>query len=473
MTAKNTTSYTPPKLPAGYKKGDATARCQCAALQLSYAHPHFGIPWSRVQLVEDPTIETFCISQTLKMWFSPALAMALPGPELMGVLAHEMLHPVLDHFDRARALGIVNDQGKVLHPEKYQLFGQACDMAINSALRTDKLQLPVWVLYPPADYQGPLSTEAIYQHLAKQAKAEKEAKEGQGQQGNKAGKGQKAQQGNPGQQGETDPSNEGQGQGNPQPLPGAGCMPQGDPQGTGEQGDEIDPSGKGPALGAPSDAARELAEQIKDAIRNKSIGSGSSALNQLLEHIPSRTDWRQILTGAFSTMARTNKRDLETYSRRNRRSPVTGVQLPGQAGTDPKIAVAIDCSSSMDREWIKAIVGHVVKLSAQYQGVSVYLVTHTEGVTWQGWIKRGGNLDALKEATAFEGGTYVAPAYEAIKKAGKFDYMVHFTDCEVENPWPEIPARRGVIGAYGAGAIGQGWSKPPPNARLLPCSEGE
>jgi len=195
----------------------------------------------------------------------------------------------------------------------------------------------------------------------------------------------------------------------------------------------------------------------------KAIGVGS-AVERLLTPTPGKIDWRKILrTGFQLASVQSSDRQFQTYTRRNRRSPTEGAQLPGWIGADPKIAIAIDVSGSMDREWVSQIIGEVKRLCSLYPGTTAFLVTHTDRVTWEGWVRKGQDQKVV-EAIGFSGGTDACDAYKAVDEAGRFDVLVHFTDCEL-NIWPETTAKKLIVGAFGRGATDP--HKVPPDGSIV------
>ncbi len=435
--------------------GDAIARIGRALRRYTWDHPQIVALASTFTVREDPKAGTAYVTGQRAITVNPDLIMGVPGAQVFGIMAHEYCHPLFDHFERARDLGLVSSKGKVLKPGPFKIWGLACDMAINAGLRADKIELPEWVVYPPDNYAGDLSAESLYRHLLEED-PEGEETEGAGQ----SGDGDRPQVG----AGCLPEPDQGEGSGDPSPGQGQGTPTEG--QGAGQGG------GNEPGewhVHVPTDTEQREAEAMRGMI--KAIGSGSSAIARMIEARPSRSDWRKILAGAYSTVSRSNRRDWQSYNRSSRRDPggEGAIIQPGYVGTEPRIAIAIDCSGSMDRTWIQAIIGEVTRLAGQFPGVRTYLVTHTDRVTWEGWIKAGGDQGKLFQATAFSGGTRVGPAYDAIAKAGRFDQIVHFTDCQVEAPWPKLPARRGVVAAYGSLSYQQA---PPPGARVIACTEG-
>lgn len=341
------------------------------------------------------------------------LATSLPPKQLGYVIAHEVCHPMLDHFQR------------MPKGADARLWNIAGDVVINEPIFTDggADALPDWVVRAPEDYNGPLQTEPIYAWLRQNPdKAPKPARSASGK-----------------------------------PLPGAGC------------GAEPPPGADGAGGTDPGDAVwAQIAAEARaiDAIVGKGsavcsvIAPGKSYYNfaELL-----RFGARQADTGAG--------RSERTYARASRRDVAPGIILPGQAGGTSLFAVVIDASSSMNRDWIGRIEAEVLRLAKEFKRTKFYLVTHTAHVVWSGWIEGKSAEASASAATAFAGGTCVGPAYDALAKVSKrWDAILHFTDCEVETPWPIAPTRKLIIGAFGSGAY-RPWSAPPSGATVIPCRD--
>lgn len=364
---------------------NAMERIRKATLILIGEHPHFGCLWPRFSIVEDPAVETMCVTSDGQIRAGTKFASTLPGAQLPGCLAHEMLHVIAEHFAR---------RGE----REPELWGWATDMAINHALRADGLELPEWVLYPPQEYMGPMNAEALYDFLKK----------------------------NPDKQ----PESNGAGQ----PKVGAGCAAQ--------------PNNEKESGGAASSTASRWITAAAEARALANVCGTGTHVAKLLTPAPVRQDWRKVLRTGFQIASSNVTKDSPTYARRHRRSPVEGPQLPGWVSHSPSLAIVIDASSSMERPWMQQIAGHVLKIAKQYPGVKIFLATHTSVLNWAGWITDK-DKDRVIAATGFSGGTNPEPAYEAVARAGKFDALVHFTDGEFFRDWPKVPARKLIVGQFG------------------------
>lgn len=368
--------------------------------------------WARIKgmVVEDPRgggEGTMGISGTGRLFINPDFVMKLDRDEIGGVMAHEMLHLIMQHHGRK---GARDDR----------TWNYAADMCINAALRTDGIKLPKIAVFPPEGYQGDLFVESMYEFLLQNPKYMSKG----GENGNAS--------------------------------PTAGCGMVDDP----EHGDGDDQKG-------PGDVDwKQVALEVATIARNNSAGSGTGVANLLAPRI-AKISWRAILRRGVELASSRPRRDWQSFSKRHRRSPMFGAQLPGWIGCDPRVAVVIDVSGSMDREWISQIVAECKSLMNDFSGISVYLVAHTDEVVWEGWVST--NTQAkIETAVSFSGGTDPKPAYDAIIATRKrFDSLVHFTDCAFfQSEWPQpIPAKKLVVGAFTREIS----TKPPPGALIIPC----
>lgn len=375
---------------------------------LGFTWPHFLLIHQKIRdLYQEENggggIGTMGISVTGKIFIDPTFVASLDKEELGGVLAHEMLHLVLSHHGRRGS-------------RDPWTWNVATDMCINKALATDNIRLTKGALYPPADYKGDLYAEALFEWL----------------------------QANP----QHMPNQPASGK----PAPGQGCAVLDEP-GEGQSAAEAE----GIDWRAVAMEARAIAQ---------AAGRGVSAVAALLAPRQQKINWKKVIRHGFELACAKIGRDWQTFAKRHRRSPVEGPQFPGWLGYDPRIGVIIDVSGSMDREWLSEIVAEIKGLMKSFQGVKVYLVTHTSEVVWQGWVDQSTQAK-LTEAVSFSGGTDPNPAYEAMQKAGKFDTIIHFTDCEFGTSWPHVPAKHLVVGAF----VRHISTKPPDGAHVIHCGK--
>ena len=291
------------------------------------------------------------------------------------------------------------------------MWNVATDMAINHALRLDDIKLPKDALYPPHEYHGDIFAEAIFEFLKKNPKHMPGAP--------KDGKGGAA----------------------------AGC-------GVIDDDDPNSPDWKQVAIEARAHA--------------QSVGKGSSGVAALLSPRVAKIDWKKVIRHGMEVTAAKVTRDYQTFSKRNRRSPEEGVQLPGWRGHQPSLCEVIDVSGSMDREWINQIVSETENLMKTFTGIKVYLAVHTSELVYSGWLSANEKWK-LNEAVSFSGGTDPEPAYVAARaasKKGKFDALCHFTDCQFGGHWPTpVPARQLIVGAF----CRELETKPPIGSQIIHC----
>lgn len=92
--------------------GDGTA--------LFLDHPFFGTLLFRLKPIETTSVATMA-TDGVSLFYNPKFAKGLAPEELIGVLAHEVMHPALHHDTRR------GDRDQ-------KLWNQACDYAINPLL---------------------------------------------------------------------------------------------------------------------------------------------------------------------------------------------------------------------------------------------------------------------------------------------------------------------------------------------------
>jgi hypothetical protein len=403
-----------------------------------------------VQLTNDANVcETACVSTT-GVWFNESFLSGLTAAEIVFLVAHETMHIALGHLDQSVHLGvaqyvphedgstqIINVPGK---EHESHLLGIAQDAFINETQLAARLgALPAGGVtkatlnemagepYPDTD---PFTSEAIYHWLVARVKPK-------GGKGGGKGKGPGGPGGTPGQPGN-------------QPAPGKGCSPQ----------------------GLPGNMGKLEQEQMRAAIREHALGlppGKGTALAEAFAPQKAKVDWRRILRNAFQTACEdAEDRSERSFARPNRRDH-DEIIMPGQIGTEARIAVIVDVSGSVGPDWVARAAAYVLKLQDDFPQVRVWLGSHTSECVWHGWLKPGGDAPTLKKALGFSGGTDASDTYERCAEADKrgFDVLVHFTDCELPS-WPKPPARRFIIGAL----VGNKAPNPPPHgARVVEVSQ--
>jgi predicted metal-dependent peptidase len=358
-------------------------RCSDTMLKLSWLHPFFAIPAAKAKLIEDPgpRCPTAYVTADAYIHLNPAFCGPLSDAQLMGILAHELCHPMFAHFSR--------QQGRVRSK-----WGRAIDMAINHGLRDAGIELPDGGLYPPRGLEDK-SAEQLYDLIHDE--------DGDGD-------------------GEDNGNDKGE------PRPGEGCGPR-PPEGENEDG----------SVRGTEEVEREWQEvAIQASQMAKTCGNEAGrGLMGIVKIPPARVKWPSIIRGGMDIAAAGQGKDLTTWNRRGRRSPVDGPQHPGWTKTTARIAVVIDTSGSMSDKALAQCIAETVACARQAE-TPIYLVTHDAKVQWEGWINPRDRAAKVKAACRGRGGTCAEEAYKRVGEAARrFDVMVHLTDCELY--WPAWP----------------------------------
>lgn len=425
---------------------------QQIGISLAFTAPGIGAAWvgkMRDRVYNDPKATDFQIRGDGLAVNVEAVLSGSPSQNLFKI-ANQTMKVALDHGALAVQLGLLTDTGEKVGSKKdWEALGLAEDLVINTALIKDRIgQAPPEAITmaklgeklkadAPA-YDGRFETTALFYHIQQWLKEEP------GDDNNGQGDG--------GGQGD----GEGGGQDAPQPATGEGNAAEG-------------------TMGMEPSERHQMREIMA------SIGKGTSVA-EALEPPPVRSSFEKVIkAGAEATSLTAASRTVRSYSRMCRReNPLDpDVALPGAIGTEASLCVMLDASGSVGEEAVARCAAHVIKVQRVFPGMRCFFITHTSEVCWEGWLKPGGDLSALNAATKFTGGTDDESAYEHVRKVapkGGFDTMIHFTDGELPgNAWPDVPARRFVVGLVGKNSLDPDdiMRKPPPGTRVVPVAEGE
>lgn len=398
-------------------------RCRKALFKLGWLHPFFAIPIGRCKLVEDSNPQqcpTAFVTLRGKIHFSPAFFETLSDAEVMGVLAHEICHPLFGHHGRQAG-------------RDGRLWNIVTDMAINQGLKDSGITLPDCALYPAPEW-ATWNAERIYDELAQNPEKQPQPQPGQGEDGD----------------------------GQPQPTAGCGIEP--DPDGSDEgasAGDSNDDSGSDDDSAAPGDGKsdselerewREVAIQAATMDAQASRGSGKgSALARITEIPAPKVRWGSVVRKGAAAAITAAGRDQQSWTRRGRRSAVRGPQFPGWIKNAPKLAIVIDTSGSMSDEILAQAVAEVLG-ALKASEIPAYLVTHDHGVQWEGWVSPRTRPTDVTATFKGRGGTCAREAYRCVEQQrDRFDVFIHLTDCHLS--WPQFPAntRQRIIARMGRG----------------------
>jgi len=134
---------------SNHKPPSSTVRVQKARTTLLLDHPFFGTLLFRLGAQARSSVATMA-TDGISLYFNPQFVETLSAAEIAGTLAHEVMHPALQHHTRR------GDR----NPRRWNM---ACDYAINPMLVDAGLTLPKDVLLDNR-FRG-MSAERIYNLL--------------------------------------------------------------------------------------------------------------------------------------------------------------------------------------------------------------------------------------------------------------------------------------------------------------------
>ena len=316
--------------------------------------------------------------------YGPRFVTALSPDELVGVLAHEVMHNALAHPGRQGG----RDHGR---------WNVACDLAVNPLLVESGFTLPADRLLPG---------EGAYRHLPPGRSAEEYYA---ALASDRAGRDR-----------EPDAADDRNGANKPDP---GGC-------GT------VMPPREGPADARQTEAEWQVAvAQAHQAAagRGPLPGGLDRAVNHTL-HPPA--DWRSVLREFVSASARNDY----SWARPNRRFLGHGLYLPGLHSEElGDVILAVDTSGSIDERLLGAFAAEVNAVLASFECAVTVLYHDTDVQKVQSWRSADGPL-VLDPIGG--GGTSHACVFDWIEKAGVSPAcVVCLTDLDTEFPGaaPDVP----------------------------------
>jgi len=366
------------------EKPTAIDRIRKARAVLLLDHPFFGALIFRLTPVSAPNIPTMA-TDGKSLFYNPSFVDELPPDQLVGVLAHEVMHPALQHHTR---------RGN----RDRERWNEAADYAINPLVLNAGMALPKDALSDRRFHN--LSAEQIYNKL------EEEASENS------------SNSSSPQSSGSSGGSDTSSGSQSSLPDPGGNQVPQppATPGGFGQVLDAPNPEAPGQPL---SDAQRTAAETewraaVHEAVAvarmaGKTLAGVDRALRQTAE---AKVDWRDRFQRTF---AATIPNDY-SWMRPNRRFIHAGLYLPGisREGVG-ELVIAIDCSGSINERQLGQFAGEVNALIEEHRPEKVHLL-YFDTLIHRHDVYSCGEQVALMPVGG--GGTEFAPVFEHIDQNG-------------------------------------------------------
>jgi predicted metal-dependent peptidase len=376
-------------------------------------HPFFGALIFRLKLVPAWKIQTMA-TDGVSLFYNPKFVEKLSGAELVGCLAHEVLHPSLNHHTRR---GGRDPKG----------WNQACDYAINPIVVDAGMTLPEGILLDRR-YRG-MCAEEIYNRIQADAQADPgQSSSGSGAGG--AGSGSSDpnnQDSDPGDSNSSDPND-------PNPVESEG--------GIGQIMDAPNPDNPGAPL---SDSDRSLQEAAwSAAVREaatvaEGIGKAPAGLDRAMQQAgEAQVDWRDRFRKCF---AATIPNDY-SWLRPNRRFIHMGMYLPGiQREGVGELAVAVDCSGSIGERQLGQFSAEINQLIEEHQPERIHVLYFDAEIQRVQTFSSGEHIE-LEPAGG--GGTEFGPVFDYLDENGISPHsLIFLTDMygsfpEEEPPYPVL-----------------------------------
>lgn len=366
-------------------------RLQRARTSLLLDHPFFGSLLFRLKWREVASIETMA-TDGVSLFYNRGFVMELPAAHLVGVLAHEALHPALHHHIRRGSRC----------PKRWN---RACDYAINLLVLDAGLSLPSDALVSEL-YRG-MSAEQVYNLIESSDPADG----GQAHESSAA----------------ADAGNEG------------AMAP-------------MTPGGFGQVLDAPPPEANNIESVEQQAAAWEIAVSQAQSVAKLAGRLPegvarslesckeAQVNWRELLRRAWSS---TTPSDY-SWTRPNRRHIWQGLFLPGvHCEGVGEVVLFVDCSGSINERQLGLFEAEVRSILEGHRPEKTYVVYFDAAIQKVDTYEAG---QPISLSPAGGGGTDFCPCFTWVEEQGlRPQVLVFLTD--LYGTLPEAPPAIPVIWA--------------------------
>ena len=369
--------------------------------------------------------------------------------ELLGVLAHEVLHLAFLHPSRGKSRQIMING--------MSLWNIAIDMVVNAILTKEGMMLPKNGILPlPVSHSNPecdnyimlgmdikgvlsLSAEDIYEMMKNQLKQKM-----QEQKKNGKGKSQKQDKGkDKGEQGDPSDNSDGEGEEGDGNIYVSG-LDEEDTEGFdshemfGKSEEELDKEngtdGEGKE-GEVSKKAKDWSRLAKDAYNHaKMQGKEPAGMGREFDvYNKSYINWKFVIE---NTIKKRIPSDY-SWSRLNRKFISQGYYLPGYEGEEITVLFSLDTSGSMSKMDLSKAITEMMAISRQFRVVEMRLLIWDCTMHEDILLKDNVTEQIKNIKISGNGGSSMLPVYNYIKTKKydrKHNLMFVFTDGYVEYP---------------------------------------
>lgn len=399
-------------------------RISRAILDLCEAHPFYGSVAMHVDLraTSDPQVPTAGVLPEGVLLYNPDFLEGLDDARLRGLVAHEVLHLVLDFGERRR-------------DRELQLWNTAQDVVINHMLVVDGFELPSGGVIPEDgrleagpftvdDIEGKTS-ESIYDELLD-------------------GEGSPSELSGPNRRGadpsERDGDGEQEGDGTDGSLPDA--LADQNPGGFDVHPGDADEQAVEPADADEAPDWERIAVEAAQHSRQVAAERGTvpgAAVERIRERTSETVDWRSVLRERIAGSLPSGY----TWRRPADKSRAADTYLPDTVSRRLEAVVALDTSGSMSPDTLGVALGELRSLEREYDDLDLTLVQHDARV--QGVVREWRPSRAVAFEAEGRGGTSHRPVFEWLRtERPGVEVLVAVTDGHTEIP-ESIPPGLDVV----------------------------
>lgn len=367
----------------------AKRRLDKAMFRMFKDFPFWGflIAKCNVKLVNDDKVPTACVDKVGNIYFNSTFFEGLSEDMIHFVLAHEVMHLLLDHHSRigGRQAFLWNVAGDVLINEMLQehFHSQGVPLNLGEYITSRSLNFTI-------DHNT-ITTEEVYELIIK-----------------------------------NNPPQLSKGKGGKDNGKGSGIQDSGDLANF-EPGEDPDGEIIREASETTPQSAKEWADAgLEAATRSKMAGNCPAFMERQIDKLLNpEIAWSEVLAYYLRQKFCMSSRNRHTFTPPNRRYLYQDVILTSRVGTKkPSIAFSIDTSGSMSESDIGKGVAEMDAIRKLYK-VPVYLMEADYTVHRAKWVQHNEEIPSLKGG----GGTSFVPVMQHLQEnKPDIDLLVYFTD---------------------------------------------
>lgn len=401
---------------------DAEFKLRKARSELVLSFPFFGALALRQEVRITTDVETMATNGK-ELFANPFFVLDTPMPQLIGVVAHECLHPGLCHHVRRG-------------DREPRQWNEATDLVINPILLEAGFELPEQALVDP-DFTG-MHAEDVYA-----ARARPQIPPNDGGAGDDQSHGGEPSGSEGPSQGGSDDS-DGEGEDDSQ------SDDQDDTQSDGTEGDQAgdvpretpdqipDCGGCGAIMDAPAMSEPERQQEESEwkvamtqaANLARAAGDLPGSIERIVDELTNpKADWRDLLRRFMDQFAKADY----TWETPNRRMIADGLYLPSLRSEQmPPFLFEIDASASMPPESLRQALSEVQAIVDELQPEFIDVAVHDTQQRGSFRFEPGDRIDDFSVKAG--GGTKFGPVVDWIKEQPE-DYavVIWFTDLYVND----------------------------------------